>query len=578
MKSMIAVLFLLSLAACSLSGGHLTPPDVMATPAVTALPTASATPFPPTDTPVPSPSVPPTATPTRVPPGLPWWNDTVFYEIFVRSFYDSNADGIGDFNGLIDKLDYLNDGDPATTGDLGIGGIWLMPIHPSPTTHGYAVTDYYATNPQYGSLEDFRRLVEEAHRRGIRVIIDLVLNHTSIEHPWFIQSQDLRSPYRDWYVWSDRDPGFRGPWGQQVWYELNGAYYYSYFWEGMADLNYTTPAVTAEMRDVSRYWLEDVGVDGFRLDAIGALIEEGPVTVETRQTHAWFAAYNQYIKEVKPESMTIGEVWNPDEVVLPYVAKDEVDLAFEFDLSAAMLASINEGDATRLLDTLRSGTARFPHGQYGAFLTNHDMARVATQLGGNTEKAKAAASLYLALPGVPFIYYGEEIGMSGDAPDEMGRRPMQWTAEQFAGFSDAVPWKAPDASYPVVNVAAQVGDPRSLLAHYRSWIALRSAHPALRGGGMFLLSTTHPGVFACLRSGSGEALLALVNLTGAPIRDERLSLVASALPKGEYFPVTVMGEAAASPLTVEAGGHIEGYAPVAEIAPYATLVFQLSAR
>src|SRR5919109_147792 len=176
--------------------------------------------------------------------GYPWWNDTVFYEIFVRSFYDSDGDGIGDFNGITSKLDYLNDGDPNTTTDLGITGLWLMPIHPSPSYHGYDVTDYYDVNPEYGTLDDFKSLIDEAHQRGIRITIDLVLNHTSSKHPWFEQAQDTTSPYRQWYVWSAT------PLGGQYWHYGSGQeYYYARFGVGLPDLNYANPEVVKEMKN-----------------------------------------------------------------------------------------------------------------------------------------------------------------------------------------------------------------------------------------------------------------------------------------------------------------------------------------
>ncbi|MBE9472169.1 MAG: alpha-amylase, partial [Chloroflexi bacterium] len=216
----------------------------------------------------------PTATVTAPPPTSPpesaassfWWNDAIFYEIFVRSFYDSDGDGVGDLNGLIEKLDYLNDGDPATTDDLGVTGLWLMPISQSPSYHGYDVADYLTVDDEYGTNEDFRRLMEEAHKRDIRVIVDLVLNHTSSQHPWFQSARDdVDSPYRDFYVWSEENPGYKSPWGGQVWHRTSSGYYYGIFWEGMPDLNYDNPAVTTEMEEVIRFWLEDMGADGFRL-------------------------------------------------------------------------------------------------------------------------------------------------------------------------------------------------------------------------------------------------------------------------------------------------------------------------
>ena len=207
-------------------------------------------------------------------PSQGWWNNVVFYEIFVRSFKDSNGDGIGDFRGIIEKLDYLNDGDPETNTDLGISGIWLMPIFPSPSYHGYDVTDYQAVNPDYGTLQDFQDLVEACHERGIRVIIDFVVNHTSSEHPWFLSAKDKASEYRNWYVWSDVMPSQKGPWGQNAWYQSNGSFYYAPFWSGMPDLNYKEPKVTEAMYDATKFWL-DMGVDGFRVDAARYLVEDG---------------------------------------------------------------------------------------------------------------------------------------------------------------------------------------------------------------------------------------------------------------------------------------------------------------
>jgi len=505
----------------------------------------------------------------------PWWNEAVFYEISVRTFYDSNQDGIGDFNGLVEKLDYLNDGDPSTTTDLGITGIWLMPIHPSPSTHGYDVTDYYAVNPQYGSMDEFRRFVNEAHRRGVRIIIDLVVHDTSIEHPWFIQSQDPQSPYRDWYIWADVDPGVLGAWNQQVWYELNGDYYHALFWEGMPDLNSANPDVTAEMEKITQFWLEDVGIDGFRLDSVGSMMQPGSESVNTQAAHEWFASYFKFYKGIKPDAMTIGEVWREDAAVVPWVANHEVDLAFEFDLSSAMLASINDGNSTRLLDTLRSGTSQFPVGQYGTFLTNHDMMRVMFQLGGSPEKAKAAASLYFVLPGVPFVNYGEEIGMTGD---NLGPFPMQWSGSQYAGFSDVIPWTLPDSHYTTVNVSAEANDPNSLLTHYRQLISLRNSHPSLRTGELFMPLTFNQGLFACLRTTSDEAVLAMVNLTGTPVSKYGLSLASSPLPPGEYNSVSLLDETTFATLNVLESGRIKNYLPVTEIQPYATIVMLLKEK
>ena len=218
-KHAIAAIILLSLllAACQ-------PAVQTAEPTVTAEPSAPAAPLPTETDELPADEDP-----------MSWWNEVVFYEIFVRSFKDSDGDGIGDFQGIISQLDYLNDGDPSTMDDLGIGGIWLMPIMPSPSYHGYDVTNYQTVNPDYGTLGDFKQLLEECHQRGIHVVIDFVINHTSSEHPWFLSSQEPASGFRNWYVWEGKNPGRSGPWGQNAWYETNGYYYYAPFWSEMPD-------------------------------------------------------------------------------------------------------------------------------------------------------------------------------------------------------------------------------------------------------------------------------------------------------------------------------------------------------
>jgi pullulanase/glycogen debranching enzyme len=284
-------------------------------------PTDPATAEPPAPTSAPTDDPPPAA----VQPEDPWWNDAVFYEVFVRSFQDSDGDGVGDINGLIERLDYLNDGDPETSDDLGVTGIWLMPIMESPSYHGYDVVDYTMIDEEYGTEEDFRRLIEEANARGIKVIVDLVMNHTGRDHPWFQESLDPDSAYRDWYVWADENPGFRGPQGQRVWHAAGDDYYYGLFWDGMPDLNYENPDVTAEMYEITRYWLEDMGVDGFRLDAIKHMIEDGANQQNTPATHAWLAEFYTFYKGVNPDAFSVGEAWTGTQQVVDYTG-DEVDI------------------------------------------------------------------------------------------------------------------------------------------------------------------------------------------------------------------------------------------------------------
>jgi glycosidase len=274
--------------------------------------------------------------------GESWQDGDVFYQIFVRSFYDSDGDGIGDFNGIIEKLDYLNDGDPATTDDLGVTGIWLMPIMKSPSYHGYDTTDYYAVNSWYGTPTDFMRLLDAAHARGMKVIIDLMINHSAKSHPWFVSSRLRASDKRDWYVWRDENPGFRGPSGQPVWHADGRRFYYGVFWDGMPDLNLENPEVTAQLYDIARYWLVDIGVDGFRLDGIKHLIEVGDIQENTVPTRQWLADFKTFVKSIRPDALLVGEVWSATNVVAQYIP-DQVDLAFEFDLAGALMRAATFG-------------------------------------------------------------------------------------------------------------------------------------------------------------------------------------------------------------------------------------------
>ncbi len=248
------------------------------------------------DTTSPPPPPPPAGGgPLQAPGETFWWNDTVFYQVFVRSFYDTDGDGIGDLQGLIAKLDYLNDGDPTTDADLGVTGLWLMPVTESPSYHGYDVTDYRTIEPDYGTNADFDQLVAEAHNRGIVVIIDLVMNDTSNQIEWFTDAVSGSSaPYRDWYRWSPTHPGYTGPWGQPVWHNSASGYYYGVFWSGMPDLNYEEPAVKTEMWDIARFWLQDMVVDGFRLDAVKYIIEEGSSLENTASTFAFWRELEQH--------------------------------------------------------------------------------------------------------------------------------------------------------------------------------------------------------------------------------------------------------------------------------------------
>jgi len=503
--------------------------------------------------------------------GLPWWNDRVFYEVFVRSFADSDGDGIGDLAGLTERLDYLNDGDPSTTSDLGVTGIWLMPIFESPSYHGYDVIDYGAIESDYGTIEDFEALLDAAHDRGIAVIIDLVINHSSVRHPWFVESQVHGSPLADWYIWEVDEPGWRGPWGQEVWHSDAGEYYYGIFWEGMPDLNLTNEAVTDEMHDIARFWLDEVGVDGYRLDAARHLIEDGPIQTDTPETHGWLADFRSEMHGLVPESLILGEVWSDTETIASYLP-DSLDLAFEFALSEAFIDAMTQWDAEPLVEAQQAALEAYPNGQFAPFLTNHDMDRIMSQLGGTPERARLAATWLLTAPGTPFVYYGEEIGMEGEKPDEDIRTPMAWTGESpSVGFSDAIPWQAPDLSFGEANVDDQIDDPDSLLSLYRDLIHFRNESPALRFGETILLDTGHPSVYAALRVGDSEQVLTILNLSGRPVTDYSIDM--SSLSSSETRTTSVVvGADSVEPI---AG---DPYRPVPALEPFDALVVLFSVQ
>ncbi|HSL29786.1 MAG TPA: alpha-amylase family glycosyl hydrolase, partial [Anaerolineales bacterium] len=510
-----------------------------------------------------------TPAPTQDAETFPWWNETVFYEIFVRSFRDSDGDGIGDFNGITEKLDYLE--------DLGIKGLWLMPINPSPSYHGYDVTDYYAVNPDYGTMEDFKHLLEEARARDIKIIIDLVLNHTSTQHSWFEAALSAESEYHDWYVWSETDPGFRGPWGAQAWYRAsNDLYYYAIFWDQMPDLNYDNPAVQEEAKKMAAFWLEEVGVDGFRLDAVRYLAEDEKLA-DAESTHAYLEEWGEYYRSVDPEAFTVGEAWTSNATVKEYVATNrELDAAFNFDLADQIIKGIHkDGTNASLRFTLQTTIRDFPEQDNANFITNHDINRVMSQFGGDLGKAKVAAGILLTAPGIPFIYYGEEIGMTGTKPDELIRTPMQWSDEEGAGFTEGIPWQAINSDYREVNVEAQTGDRDSLLEHYRNLIQLRNAHPAMQTGKTYVTDSSSNKLVSYLRASEDEALLVLINIDDVPVTDYELSLSTGNL-SGSYNATSLLGDSTMESLQANPSGGFDGYTPLSEVPPYAVIVIQLT--
>lgn len=507
-------------------------------------------------TPEPDPAQEATAAPETEPAA--WWRDAVFYEIFVRSFQDSDGDGIGDFNGIVQRLDYIQ--------ELGANALWLMPIHPSPSYHGYDVLNYYAVNPEYGTMDDFRNLLTEAHERGIRVIIDLVLNHTSSQHPFFVDAnRDINSPYRDWYIWSNETGNY--------WHQGNGGNYYGFFWGGMPDLNYRNPEVTAQMEEVTRYWLEDIGVDGFRIDAAKHLIEEGAKIENTEATHEWFKEFYTFYKSIEPDAYTVGEVYGAGAFLATKYA-GQTDHIFNFELASGFVNSVAGESNTGINGAWAFTLKDIGDGNYATFLTNHDQNRVMSVLNGNEQKAKLAAVLLLTSPGTPFIYYGEEIGMQGRKPDEDIRLPMQWNADVNAGFTTGTPWRMPDASYTQVNVAAQEKDPGSLLNLYRMLTRLRAEHPVLRDGNLTVLETGNSGVYAILRHSDSEDVLILINLKGTPVFEYSLGLPDAILADGTHTVTSLLDTTQANNLNIT-GGMFTGYRPLAELHPYQAYIFKL---
>jgi alpha-amylase len=504
----------------------------------------------------------------------PWWRDRTFYEVFVRSFADSDGDGIGDLRGLTERLDYLNDGDPATTDDLGVTGIWLMPIAESPSYHGYDVTDYEAIEPDYGTAADFAALMAAAHDRGIQVIVDLVLNHTSIEHPWFVDARTPGSDHDDWYVWSTEPPPFAGPGGQRVWHKDGDRWYYAYFWEGMPDLNLENPDVTAVLDGIARFWLEDMGVDGFRLDAARHLIEDGDELANTDATFAWLAGFRERIKAAYPDALVLGEVFDATSMSSRYVRDGALDLTFDFGLAGATITAIRSGDAASVRAAQEEVAEAYPPDGLAAFLTNHDQNRVANQLDGDVAALKLAASLLLTGPGVPFVYYGEEIGMTGHKPDELIRTPMRWDDSAGAGFTTGTPWEPLSEDPPERNVETERADTESLLSSYRTLIALRAAHPALAHGSWTPLAASDPAVAASLRQAGGETLVVVANLGETALSGVGLSLDAGPLC-GTPTAESLLGPADVAAPTITATGGLDGYVPVA-LGARETLVVRLA--
>lgn len=443
----------------------------------------------------------------------------VYYEIFVRSFADSDGDGIGDLNGVTKKLDYLK--------ELGIDGIWLMPINASPSYHGYDVTDYNSINPDYGTKEDFETLLKEAHKRNIKVVMDFVINHTSSEHPWFQSAiADENSEYRNYYRWvkksdkADYSVSDVSNWGEPVWHKNGTDYYYGIFSADMPDLNYNNPKVREEMIKAAKGWLE-LGVDGFRLDAAMHIYGDNEFKQQKNALEANLQWWNEFAiacEKINPDVYLIGEAWQETESLPEYA--QPFDTKFNFTFESDMIAAIQEEKAmsasggTRLAESLE--TILKQYAEYdknfidGVFASNHDQNRILSQV-KTEEKAKLAANIYLTLPGNPFIYYGEELGMLGEKPDENIREPFKWSKD---GSDMDTTWEEDASNKNTMSLMEQqLSGANTMYHHYRKMIAFRKAHTALTEGSYTAVDVGNDAVLAYIRESKEETLFVIHNLS-----------------------------------------------------------------
>ncbi|MDP9146722.1 MAG: alpha-glucosidase [Acidobacteriota bacterium] len=489
------------------------------------------------------------------PPTREWWQNAIFYEIYPRSFADSNNDGIGDLNGITSKLDYLR--------DLGVDAIWITPCFPSPQVDfGYDVSDYEDIDPMYGTLADFDRLVSEAKKRNIRVLLDFVVNHSSDKHKWFLDSRSSKtSKYRDWYIWRDGKGNNQPPnnwqseFGGPAWTfdQKTGQYYYNFFYPEQPDLNWRNPAVKEAMLDVTRFWYKR-GVSGFRLDAVDTLFEDPNLTDnpilpgtdkfgrpnQQRKFNTKLPEVHDVLQDLRKiadeyDAVLIGETWTKDIAELKqYYGEHSNELQMPMDL---MFASVNRLSAPEFRRQI--GAVDQAGGWPVFVISNHDIVRSYNRYGDGTHNeqiAKLMASMYLTLRGTPIMYYGEELGMENNNPKskedvkdpqgklgwpkEIGRdgerTPMQWTAGPNAGFSAAKPWLPVPPSYKTHNVESEGKDATSVLALYRQLLALRHKDSALINGKYMALNEDDPNVLAYLRQDNEETILVALNMSNMP--------------------------------------------------------------
>lgn len=459
------------------------------------------------------------------------WPYGVKYEIFVLSYADGDGDGKGDFKGLTDRLDEIK--------DLGVNGLWLMPIMPSDTYHKYHVTDYTNIDPDYGTVADFKKFINEAHARDIRVITDFVINHTGNNHPWFLDAQKSKnSRYRDYYVWASKD-SIRSDLYKKAkaldsdnirkWHPVNGdttaEHYYGYFNGLCPDLNLDNPRVREEILSIAKFWLQELKVDGFRMDAAKHIFPDE----RAQDNHAFWVWFKTEMERIKPDVYLVGEVWSESKEVAPYL--DGLPSLFNFDLGYAITDVARAGrDSLRLVerykqirDYYKSVTNDYLD---ATFIRNHDQTRLLTELGGDIRRAKMAAALLMTMPGTPYVYYGEEIGMLGDklstyedqfGPDAFVREPYVWDS----GKSDKMQTSWERARYStdktVVPYWTQRNDPESLLSFYRDLIRFRNSRAALTYGEIDHLGMHIEEIVGFSRKHQNEELLVLHNVSDVEV-------------------------------------------------------------
>lgn len=502
-----------------------------------------------------------------------WWTDAVFYSLLVPSFKDTDGNGVGDLPGLIQQLDYLNDGNPNSTSDLGVTALLLMPIFDSSTYHGYNVRNYQMINPMYGTLQTFRTLIDEAHKRNMKVVLELPFNGTADDHLWFANSRrGDDNQLRGYYVWQPTKPYWKSPRGTEAWHASGTAFYYGIISEFMPDLNYNSADVIYSMKEVLRFWTQDMGVDGFRLQGAQYLIEEGPNLEHTQATHELLQQTNAYVKSLNPSAVVLGDVLGDPNTGATYVPR-ELDLGYESLIARSLLDAANTGLPSAISSALKVVTTAYRGNRFGNYLSNQHTDRSRTVLGSDVNRCRVAASLLFTSPGVPFMYYGEEIGLEGVRPAENIRAPMQWADDRSVGFTTSFKLWHPPQTPREINVAAQTDDATSLLSHYRKLIRLRTRSDALRRGTWTPLNTGDPELYACVRSVDTQQMLVIINLGDTRITEYGISAPAGTLRNGGA--VERLAEALITSPKIADDGSLTEYKPLPALEPFQTLVVEI---